>query len=72
MNKEPDADMLRQLSSSPPALGCFLWVASGDIVYKTVVRKTDSKRAKDAVSFEGCFYKALTSLFWKNDGKFHS
>ncbi len=33
VNKGPDADKLRQLSSSPPELGCFLWVASGDIVH---------------------------------------
>lgn len=51
VNKGPDADKLRQLSSSPPVLGCFLWVASGDIVHKTVMRKTDSERAKDAASF---------------------
>lgn len=53
VNKGPDADKLRQLSSSPPVLGCFLWVASGDIVHKTVMRQTDSERAKDAASFEG-------------------
>lgn len=64
--------MLISLDSSPPLLLC---VASGDILHKTVMRKTDSERAKDAASFEGssgCFYKTLASLFWKNDGKFHS
>lgn len=68
VNKGPDADKLRQLFSSPLALSCFLWVASGDIVHKTVMRKTDSEGAKDAASFEGssrCFYVALTFLFWK-------